>query len=164
MGSEMCIRDSSRGAGPLSNWTRADHIVSAADEIVGQLAASLLAPSIDEILPLGESSWIASTEVTNSSALIGTSTGEVGGIFAGMPSIYSIKKADEKGSLSKGDEIIESGDILVFVSNSTDQFAQITRSVGKSDPDLKEKAQIAVFGASQFGAVSYTHLTLPTKA
>ena len=75
----------SRGAGPLSSWTRADHIVSAADEIVGQLAASLLAPSIDEILPLGESSWIASTEVTNSSALIGTTTGEVGGIFAGMP-------------------------------------------------------------------------------
>ena len=117
----------SRGAGPLSNWTRADQIVSAADEIVGQLAASLLAPSIDEILPLGESSWIASTEVTNSSALIGTTTGEVGGIFAGMPSIYSIKKADEKGSLTKGDEIIEHGDILVFVSNSTDQFAQITR-------------------------------------
>ena len=141
----------SRGAGPLSSWTRADHIVSAADEIVGQLAASLLAPSIDEILPLGESSWIASTEVTNSSALIGTTTGEVGGIFAGMPSIYSIKKSDEKGALSKGDEIIEPGDILVFVSNSTDQFSQITRSVGKSDPDLKEKAQIAVFGASQFG-------------
>ena len=141
----------SSGAGPLSNWTRADHIVSAADEIVGQLAASLLAPSIDEILPLGESSWIASTEVTNSSALIGTTTGEVGGIFAGMPSIYSIKKSDEKGALSKGDEIIEPGDILVFVSNSTDQFSQITRSVGKSDPDLKEKAQIAVFCASQFG-------------
>ena len=56
-----------------------------------------------------------------------------------------------KGTLCKGDEIIEPGDILVFVSNSTDQFSQITRSVGKSDPELKEKAQVAVFGASQFG-------------
>ena len=53
--------------------------------------------------------------------------------------------------MCKGDEIIEPGDILVFVSNSTDQFSQITRSVGKSDPELKEKAQVAVFGASQFG-------------
>lgn len=141
----------SRGAGPLSNWTRADHIVSAADEIVDQLAASLLAPSIDEILPLGESSWIASSVVTTSSALIGTTTGEVGGIFSGMPSIYAIKKSEKKGVLCNGDEIIEPGDILVFVSNSTDQFSQITRSVGKTDPELKEKAQIAIFGASQFG-------------
>ena len=47
------------------------------------------------------------------------------------------KKSDDKGALSKGDEVIEPGDISsFFLSNSTDQFSQITRSVGKSDPDL----------------------------
>ena len=53
------ILDYSRGAGPLESWSRADHIVCASDEIVQQLAAGLLAPSIDEILPLGDTSWIA---------------------------------------------------------------------------------------------------------
>ena len=47
--------------------------------------------------------------------------------------------SDDKGALSKGDEVIEPGDILVFVSNSTDQFSQITRSVGKPDPDSRRK-------------------------
>ena len=145
------MEDPVRGAGPLSGWSRADHIVCASDEIVEQLAAGLLAPSIDEILPLGDSSWIAATEVTSSSALIGTKTGEVGDIFRGMPSIYAISPDGESGRLSNGNEVIQPGDTLVFVSNSTDQFAQVTRGVGKSDPDLKERAQIAVFGASQFG-------------
>ena len=44
------LLEPSRGAGPLESWSKADHVVCSADEIVEQLAAGLLAPSIDEIL------------------------------------------------------------------------------------------------------------------
>ena len=61
----------------LRRWSRADHIVCSSDEIVEQLAAGLLAPSIDEILAFGDKSWISAVEVTSQSALIGVKTGEV---------------------------------------------------------------------------------------
>ena len=76
-----------KGAGPLEKWTRADHIVCSSDEIVEQLAAGLLAPSIDEILAFGDNSWISSVEVTSKSALIGVKTSEAGNIFVDLPSI-----------------------------------------------------------------------------
>ena len=151
------ILDPSRGAGPLESWSRADHIVCASDEIVEQLAAGLLAPSIDEILPLGDTSWIAVAEVMPGSPLIGTKTGYVGDIFVGIPSIYALRVEGEKGRIATGSEIIQEGQILVFVSKSTDQFPQITRAVGKKDDDFPENAEVAIFGASQFGSRLASH-------
>ena len=151
------LLEPSRGAGPLESWSKADHVVCSADEIVEQLAAGLLAPSIDEILPLGDTSWIAVSEVMAGSPLIGTKTGYVGEIFVGIPSIYALRNEGEKGILSTGSEIIQEGQILVFVSRSTDQFHQITRAVGRKDEDFPENAQVAVFGASQFGSKLANH-------
>ena len=151
------ILDYSRGAGPLESWSRADHIVCASDEIVQQLAAGLLAPSIDEILPLGDTSWIAVAEVMPGSPLIGSKTGYVGEIFVGIPSIYALRVEGEKGRLTTGSEIIQEGQILVFVSRSTDQFPQITRAVGRKDDEFPSNAQVAIFGASQFGSKLAEH-------
>ena len=151
------ILDYSRGAGPLESWSRADHIVCASDEIVQQLAAGLLAPSIDEILPLGDTSWIAVAEVMPGSPLIGSKTGYVGEIFVGIPSIYALRAEGEKGSLTTGSEIIQEGQILVFVSRSTDQFPQITRAVGRKDDEFPSNAKVAIFGASQFGSKLFNH-------
>ena len=151
------ILDYSRGAGPLESWSRADHIVCASDEIVQQLAAGLLAPSIDEILPLGDTSWIAVAEVMPESPLIGSKTGYVGEIFVGIPSIYALRVEGEKGRLTTGSEIIQEGQILVFVSRSTDQFPQITRAVGRKDDEFPSNAQVAIFGASQFGSKLANH-------
>ena len=95
-----------KGAGPLEKWTRADHIVCASDEIVEQLAAGLLAPSIDEILAFGDNSWISSVKVTSKSALIGVQTSEAGNIFVDLPSIYAISSGDGGGKLTNGNEII----------------------------------------------------------
>jgi len=151
------LLEPSRGAGPLESWSKADHVVCSADEIVEQLAAGLLAPSIDEILPLGDTSWIAVSEVMPGSPLIGTKTGYVGEIFVGIPSIYAIRNEGQRGMLSTGSEIIQEGQLLVFVSRSTDQFHQITRAVGRKDEDFPENAQVAVFGASQFGSKLANH-------
>ena len=140
-----------KGAGPLEKRTRADHIVCASDEIVEQLAAGLLAPSIDEILAFGDNSWISSVEVTSKSALIGVKTGEAGNIFVDLPSIYAISSTEGSGKLTKGDEVIMEGDTLVFVSRSTSQFGQITKAIGCIDPEIPEKPQVAIFGATQFG-------------
>ncbi|MCH1523835.1 MAG: NAD-binding protein [Candidatus Thalassarchaeaceae archaeon] len=145
------LMNTDRGAGPLERWSRADHIVCSSDEIVEQLAAGLLAPSIDEILAFGDKSWISAVEVTSKSALIGVKTGEVSNIFVDIPSIYAISTGEEGGRLTDGSEIIKEGDILVFVSRSTSQFSQITKAVGRVDPELPEKPQVAIFGATQFG-------------
>ena len=145
------LMNNDRGAGPLEKWTRADHIVCASDEIVEQLAAGLLAPSIDEILSFGDTSWISVVEVTSNSALIGVATGEVGNIFVDIPSVYALANKSGDGNLTNGSEIITEGDNLVFVSRSTSQFRQITKAVGRTDPELPEKPQVAIFGATQFG-------------
>tara|TARA_B110000495_G_C23029309_1_gene612462 strand:- start:27 stop:1445 length:1419 start_codon:yes stop_codon:yes gene_type:complete len=145
------LMNNDRGAGPLEKWTRADHIVCASDEIVEQLAAGLLAPSIDEILSFGDTSWISVVEVTSNSALIGVATGEVGDIFVDIPSVYALANKSGDGNLTNGSEIITEGDNLVFVSRSTSQFRQITKAVGRTDPELPEKPQVAIFGATQFG-------------
>ena len=145
------LMNTDRGAGPLERWSRADHIVCSSDAIVEQLAAGLLAPSIDEILAFGDKSWISAVEVTSKSALIGVKTGEVSNIFVDIPSIYAISTGEEGGRLTDGSEIIKEGDILVFVSRSTSQFSQITKAVGRVDPELPEKPQVAIFGATQFG-------------
>ena len=145
------LMNNDRGAGPLERWSRADHIVCSSDEIVEQLAAGLLAPSIDEILAFGDKSWISAAKVTSNSALIGEKTGEVSNIFVDIPSIYAISTPEYGGKLTDGTEVIKENDILVFVSRSTSQFGQITKGVGRVDPEIPEKPQVAIFGATQFG-------------
>jgi trk system potassium uptake protein TrkA len=145
------LMNNDRGAGPLERWSRADHIVCSSDEIVEQLAAGLLAPSIDEILAFGDKSWISAAKVTSNSALIGEKTGEVSNIFVDIPSIYAISTPEDGGKLTDGTEVIKENDILVFVSRSTSQFGQITKGVGRVDPEIPEKPQVAIFGATQFG-------------
>ena len=140
-----------KGAGPLEKWTRADHIVCSSDQIVEQLAAGLLAPSIDEILSFGDKSWISAVNVTSQSALIGVSTGDVTNVFVDIPLIYAISSENDGGRLTDGSEIIKEGDILVFVSRSTSKFNLITKAVGRIDPELPEKPLVAIFGATQFG-------------
>ncbi len=145
------LLNTDRGAGPLEKWTRADHIVCSSDQIVEQLAAGLLAPSIDEILSFGDKSWISAVNVTSKSALIGVSTGDVTNVFVDIPLIYAISSENDGGRLTDGSEIIKEGDILVFVSRSTSKFNLITKAVGRIDPELPEKPLVAIFGATQFG-------------
>ena len=140
-----------KGAGPLEKWTRADYIVCSSDQIVEQLAAGLLAPSIDEILSFGDKSWISAVNVTSQSALIGVSTGDVTNVFVDIPLIYAISSENDGGRLTDGSEIIKEGDILVFVSRSTSKFNLITKAVGRVDPELPEKPLVAIFGATKFG-------------
>ena len=145
------LLNTDRGAGPLEKWTRADHIVCSSDQIVEQLAAGLLAPSIDEILSFGDKSWISAVNVTSQSALIGVSTGDVTNVFVDIPLIYAISSENDGGRLTDGSEIIKEGDILVFVSRSTSKFNLITKAVGRVDPELPEKPLVAIFGATKFG-------------
>jgi trk system potassium uptake protein TrkA len=146
--SDPSLMNNDKGAGPLEKWTRADHIVSASDEIVEQLAAGLLAPSIDEILAFGDTSWISVVGVTSNSVLIGVETGDVSNVMVDLPSIVAISNDEKGGVLTDGSEIIEEGDNLVFVSKSTSQFGQITKAVGRTDLELPDKP---IFGATQFG-------------
>ncbi len=151
------LLDKNRGAGPLERWTRADHIVSASDDIVKQLAAGLLAPSVTEILPLGDNAWIAVAEVMANSALIGKTTGEVGQWIVNIPSIYGIRSADGKGQLVSGSEVIQEGDMLCFVARSTEEFLTITTGAGLQDPEWPEDPLVAIFGATQFGTKLAAH-------
>ena len=145
------LLNADKGAGPLEKWTRADYIVCSSDQIVEQLAAGLLAPSIDEILSFGDKSWISAVNVTSQSALIGVSTGDVTNVFVDIPLIYAISSENDGGRLTDGSEIIKEGDILVFVSRSTSKFNLITKAVGRVDPELPEKPLVAIFGATKFG-------------
>lgn len=151
------LLDKNRGAGPLERWTRADHIVSSLDDIVKQLAAGLLAPSVNEILPLGDNAWIAVAEVMANSALIGKTTGEVGQWIVNIPSIYGIRSADGKGQLVSGSEVIQEGDMLCFVARSTEEFLTITTGAGLHDPEWPEDPMVAIFGATQFGTKLAAH-------
>ena len=139
----MCIRD--------RRWTRADHIVCASDDIVKQLAAGLLAPSVEEILPLGDNAWIAVAEVMPNSALIGKTTAEVADWIVNIPSVYGIRSADGKGALVNGSEVIQESDMLCFVARSTEEFMTITTGAGLQDPEWPQDPNIAIFGATQFG-------------
>ena len=136
------LLDTNRGAGPLERWTRADHIVCASDDIVKQLAAGLLAPSVEEILPLGDNAWIAVAEVMPNSALIGKTTGEVSDWIVNIPSVYAIRSADGKGALVTGSEVIQEADMLCFVARSTEEFMTITTGAGLQDPEWPDAPNI----------------------
>jgi trk system potassium uptake protein TrkA len=153
--------DEIKGAGPLENWSRADNAVCASDEIVDHLVTGLLAPSLNDIVPLGDNTWIAISEVKPNSPLIGSTTSEPSqakdDITDFIPPIYAIKSKGEKEVLSNGSEIIREGDILVFVTNSTDKFGLITRALGETDTELPKCPTIAIFGATHFGSKIAKH-------
>jgi len=153
--------DETKGAAPLENWSRADNAVCASDEIVDHLVTGLLAPSLNDIVPLGDNTWIAISEVKSNSPLIGSTTSEPSqardDITDFIPPIYAIKSMGEKEVLSNGSEIIREGDILVFVTNSTDKFGLITRALGETDKKLPECPTIAIFGATHFGSKIAKH-------
>lgn len=153
--------DEIKGAAPLENWSRADNAVCASDEIVDHLVTGLLAPSLNDIVPLGDNTWIAISEVKSNSPLIGSTTSEPSqardDITDFIPPIYAIKSMGEKEVLSNGSEIIREGDILVFVTNSTDKFGLITRALGETDKKLPECPTIAIFGATHFGSKIAKH-------
>jgi trk system potassium uptake protein TrkA len=151
------LLDKNRGAGPLERWTRADHVVCASDDIVKQLAAGLLAPSVEEILPLGDNAWIAVAEVMPNSALIGKTTGEVDQWIVNIPSVYGIKSGDDKGILVSGSEVILEGDMLCFVARSTEEFLTITTGSGLQDPEWPNSPLVAIFGATKFGKKLAAH-------
>ncbi|MBT6874134.1 MAG: hypothetical protein HOA28_02745 [Euryarchaeota archaeon] len=153
--------DEIKGAAPLENWSRTDHAVCASEEIVEHLVSGLLAPSLNDIVPLGDSTWISISEVKPNSPLIGSTTAEPSqakdDITDFMPPIYAIKSKGEKEILSSGFEIIREGDILVFVTNSTSKFALITRALGELDSELPEFPTVAIFGATHLGSKIARH-------
>jgi trk system potassium uptake protein TrkA len=153
--------DEIKGAGPLEKWSRADHAVCASEEIVEHLVSGLLAPSLNDIIPLGNNTWISISEVKPNSSLIGSTTSEPSqtkdDLSEFIPPIYAIKSKGEKDILSTGSEIIREGDNLVFVTNSTSKFSLITRALGELDSELPEFPTVAIFGATHFGSKIAQH-------
>ena len=71
------VRDSeithpTRGAGPLENWARTNFVVSPSTDVVDQLISGLVAPTLSDIIPLGENAWIVESSVSLGSPLIGS--------------------------------------------------------------------------------------------
>ncbi|MGY8703487.1 MAG: NAD-binding protein, partial [Candidatus Poseidoniales archaeon] len=139
----------------------ADHAVCASEEIVEHLVSGLLAPSLNDIIPLGNNTWISISEVKPNSSLIGSTTSEPSqtkdDLSEFIPPIYAIKSKGEKDILSTGSEIIREGDNLVFVTNSTSKFSLITRALGELDSELPEFPTVAIFGATHFGSKIAQH-------
>jgi len=154
------IADPASGAGPLEKWSRCNYIVSPSSEIVNQLASGLIAPSLDDILPLGGNAWIVVSEVKGNSPLIGTTTGgsmHVEGSDLEVPPIYAIGGRVGRERLSIGTEIIQEGDNLLFVTGSTDSFGKIAKALGTPDSEMPEKPSVAIFGATNFGSSLAKH-------
>ena len=63
--------------------------------------------------------------------------------------VIAISSGEEGGKLSTGEETIKENDTLVFVSRSTSQFGQITKAIGRVDPELPEKPQVAILSVNQ---------------
>ncbi|MDP6986198.1 MAG: NAD-binding protein [Candidatus Thalassarchaeaceae archaeon] len=149
------IIDPTRGAGPLQNWARTNFEVSPSKEVVNQLISGLVAPSLADIIPLGENAWIVQSTVTSASPIVGMTADE--STEAGIddpdyPRIIAIKGRGGKGRIVSGSEIIQEGDMLVFVTGSTKFFGEIARFVGDSSSDMPEKPSVAIFGATDFGS------------
>ncbi len=148
------ITDYSSGAGPLEKWTRANHIVCPSEEIVEQLVSGIIAPSLNDVLPLGDNSWITVSDVSKDSILIGKTTGEDINIEdkAIMSKIYAMKDSEGKEIISKGDELIQEGDLLLFVTNSTQSFSDISQSLGKVEFEMPTSPSVVIVGATSFGS------------
>ena len=157
---DSSIIDPSRGAGPLKNWARTNFEVSPSKEVVSQLISGLVAPSLADIIPLGESAWIVASTVNNASPMVGMTAYESTSTAANdpdYPRIIAIKGLDGSGRIASGDEIIQEGDMLVFVTGSTNFFGEIARFVGDNSSDMPEKPSVAIFGATDFGSSLANH-------
>tara|TARA_B100000131_G_scaffold323183_1_gene380338 strand:- start:4608 stop:6032 length:1425 start_codon:yes stop_codon:yes gene_type:complete len=149
------LADPTRGAGPLENWSRSNFIVTPSEEVVDQLVSGLVSPSLEDIIPLGENAWIVVSEVEETSPLVGMTTQEASKKseeVAGFPRIIASCQKGEEGSIVSGGEIIQHGDMLVFVTNSTRFFGEIARLVGDNDSEMPDRPSVAIFGATNFGS------------
>lgn len=157
---DQSITDHTRGAGPLENWSRSNFIVSPSKEVVDQLVSGLVSPSLDDIIPLGDNAWIVVSEIEDASPLVGMTTGEASKKsldVAGYPRIIATSQRGGTGRVVTGSEIIQQGDMLVFVTSSTSFFGEIARLVGDVDSEMPERPLVAIFGATSFGSSLAKH-------
>jgi len=159
------VRDSeithpTRGAGPLENWARTNFVVSPSTDVVEQLISGLVAPSLSDVIPLGDNAWIVESSVSLSSPIIGSTINDAnsqGSKDPDFPRIIAMKTKSGKGRIVSGNEIIQEGDMLVFVIGSTNFFGEVSRMVGDIDSEMPEKPTVAVFGATSFGSKLAEH-------
>ena len=159
------VRDSeithpTRGAGPLENWARTNFVVSPSTDVVEQLISGLVAPSLSDIIPLGDNAWIVESSVSLDSPLIGSTIDDANsGVRSDpdYPRIIAMKGHGNKGRIVSGNEIIQQGDMLVFVIGAMHFFGDVARMVGDVDSEMPEKPRVAVFGATTFGSKLAEH-------
>ncbi|HJM18478.1 MAG TPA: NAD-binding protein [Candidatus Thalassarchaeaceae archaeon] len=149
------IIDPSTGAGPLRDWARTNFVVSPSEEVVNQLTSGLISPSLSDIIPLGGNAWIVESSVTESSPILGSPINSIhpdDDDGPGYPRIIAMKGGEDKGRIVNGSEIIQDGDMLVFLTGSTSFFSEISRLVGDASSDMPERPSVAIFGATDFGS------------
>ena len=159
------VRDSeithpSRGAGPLENWARTNFVVSPSTDVVEQLISGLVSPTLSDIIPMGDNAWIVESAVSVGSPMIGSTIEDANSNPTkdpDYPRIIAMKAGSRKGRIVSGNEIIQQGDMLVFVTGSTKFFGEIARLVGDENSEMPDKPTVAIFGATNFGSKLAEH-------
>ena len=159
------VRDSeithpSRGAGPLENWARTNFVVSPSTDVVEQLISGLVSPTLSDIIPMGDNAWIVESAVSVGSPMIGSTIEDANSNPTkdpDYPRIIAMKAGSRKGRIVSGNEIIQQGDMLVFVTGSTKFFGEIARLVGDKNSEMPDKPTVAIFGATNFGSKLAEH-------
>ncbi len=159
------VRDSeithpSRGAGPLENWARTNFVVSPSTDVVEQLISGLVSPTLSDIIPMGDNAWIVESAVSVGSPMIGSTIEDANSNSTkdpDHPRIIAMKAGSRKGRIVSGNEIIQQGDMLVFVTGSTKFFGEIARLVGDENSEMPDKPTVAIFGATNFGSKLAEH-------
>ena len=159
------VRDSeithpSRGAGPLENWARTNFVVSPSTDVVEQLISGLVSPTLSDIIPMGDNAWIVESAVSVGSPMIGSTIEDANSNSTkdpDHPRIIAMKAGSRKGRIVSGNEIIQQGDMLVFVTGSTKFFGEIARLVGDKNSEMPDKPTVAIFGATNFGSKLAEH-------
>lgn len=159
------VRDSeithpSRGAGPLENWARTNFVVSPSTDVVEQLISGLVSPTLSDVIPMGDNAWIVESAVSLGSPMIGSTIEDANSNPTkdpDYPRIIAMKAGSRKGRIVSGNEIIQQGDMLVFVTGSTKFFGEIARLVGDENSEMPDKPTVAIFGATNFGSKLAEH-------
>ena len=159
------VRDSeithpSRGAGPLENWARTNFVVSPSTDVVEQLISGLVSPTLSDVIPMGDNAWIVESAVSVGSPMIGSTIEDANSNPTkdpDYPRIIAMKAGSRKGRIVSGNEIIQQGDMLVFVTGSTKFFGEIARLVGDKNSEMPDKPTVAIFGATNFGSKLAEH-------
>ncbi len=159
------VRDSeithpSRGAGPLENWARTNFVVSPSTDVVEQLISGLVSPTLSDIIPMGDNAWIVESAVSVGSPMVGSTIEDANSSSTkdpDYPRIIAMKAGSRKGRIVSGNEIIQQGDMLVFVTGSTKFFGEIARLVGDENSEMPDKPTVAIFGATNFGSKLAEH-------